>query len=179
MESFLNLSQTISESPDLNSKECRSWPWLFASPENKKAEIMEEIIRSRLIKLLRRAFRRPVDPVTLDRFLKFAIDQHDSGETFENTMRSVIGVVLSMPDFLYFYGDADSKNPPNKSSDDKVIKEFELASRLALFFWSSIPDDRLLDLAAEEKLSDPNVLSSEIDRMLNCLLYTSPSPRDS
>ena len=38
---------------------------------------------------------------------------------------------------------------------------------MALFFWSSIPDDRLLDLAAEGKLSDPNVLSSEIDRMLN------------
>ena len=167
MESFLNLSQTISESPDLNSKECRSWPWLFASPENTTAEMIEEIIRPRLIKLLRRAFRRPVDPVTLDSFVKFAIDQHDSGETFENTMRSVIGVVLSMPDFLYFYGDADSENTPNKSSDDKGIKEFELASRLALFFWSSIPDDRLLDLAAEEKLSDPNVLSSEIDRMLN------------
>ena len=167
MESFLNLSQTISESPDLNSKECRSWPWLFASPENTTAEMMEEIIRSRLIKLLRRAFRRPVEPVTLDRFVKFALDQRDAGETFENTMRSVIGVVLSMPDFLYFYGDADPENPPNKSSDDKVIKEFELASRLALFFWSSIPDDRLLDLAAERKLSDPNVLSSEIDRMLN------------
>ena len=167
MESFLNLSQTISESPDLNSKECRSWPWLFASPENTTAEMMEEIIRSRLIKLLRRAFRRPVEPVTLDRFVKFALDQRDAGETFENTMRSVIGVVLSMPDFLYFYGDADPENPPNKSSDDKVIKEFELASRLAIFFWSSIPDDRLLDLAAERKLSDPNVLSSEIDRMLN------------
>ena len=105
--------------------------------------------------------------MTLDRFVKFALDQRDAGETFENTMRSVIGVVLSMPDFLYFYGDADPENPPNKSSDDKVIKEFELASRLALFFWSSIPDDRLLDLAAERKLSDPNVLSSEIDRMLN------------
>ncbi len=167
MESFLNLSQTISESPDLNSKECRSWPWLFASPENTTAEMIEEIIRSRLTKLLRRAFRRPVDPVTLDRFVKFALDQRDAGETFESTMRSVIGVVLSMPDFLYFYGDADPENPPNKSSDDKVIKEFELASRLALFFWSSIPDDRLLDLAAEGKLSDPNVLSSEIDRMLN------------
>ena len=161
MESFLNLSQTISESPDLNSKECRSWPWLFASPENTTAEMMEEIIRSRLIKLLRRAFRRPVEPVTLDRFVKFTFDQRDAGETFENTMRSVIGVVLSMPDFLYFYGDADLKIPRIKA-DDKVIKEFELASRLALFFWSSIPDDRLLDLAAERKLSDPNVLSSKL-----------------
>ena len=84
MESFLNLSQTISESPDLNSKECRSWSWLFASPENANAEGAEEIIRSRLTKLLRRAFRRPVDPVTLDRFVKFTLDQRDAGATFED-----------------------------------------------------------------------------------------------
>ena len=41
MESFLNLSQTISESPDLNSKECRSWSWLFASPELSLIHISE------------------------------------------------------------------------------------------------------------------------------------------
>ena len=167
MESFLNLSQTISESPDLNSKECRSWSWLFASPENANAEGAEEIIRSRLTKLLRRAFRRPVDPVTLDRFVKFTLDQRDAGATFENSMRSVIAVVLSMPDFLYFYGVSDSKNPADESAKNQIIRDFELASRLALFFWSSIPDDVLLDLAAEGKLSDPKVLSLQIDRMLN------------
>ena len=167
MESFLNLSQTISESPDLNSKECRSWSWLFASPENANAEGAEEIIRSRLTKLLRRAFRRPVDPVTLDRFVKFTLDQRDAGATFEDSMRSVIAVVLSMPDFLYFYGVSDSKNPADENAKNQLIKNFELASRLALFFWSSIPDDVLLDLAAEGKLSDPKVLSSQIDRMLN------------
>ena len=167
MESFLNLSQTISESPDLNSKECRSWSWLFASPESANAEGAEEIIRSRLTKLLRRAFRRPVDPVTLDRFVKFTLDQRDAGATFEDTMRSVIAVVLSMPDFLYFYGVSDSKNPADESAKKQIIRDFELASRLALFFWSSIPDDVLLDLAAEGKLSDPKVLSSQIDRMLN------------
>ena len=167
MESFLNLSQTISESPDLNSKECRSWSWLFASPENANAEGVEEIIRSRLTKLLRRAFRRPVDPVTLDRFVKFTLDQRDAGATFEDSMRSVIAVVLSMPDFLYFYGVSDSKNPADESAKKQIIRDFELASRLALFSWSSIPDDVLLDLAAEGKLSDPKVLSSQIDRMLN------------
>ena len=167
MESFLNLSQTISESPDLNSKECRSWSWLFASPESANAEDVEEIIRTRLTKLLRRAFRRPVDPVTLDRFVKFTLDQRDAGATFEDSMRSVIAVVLSMPDFLYFYGVSDSKNPADESAKNQLIKNFELASRLALFFWSSIPDDVLLDLAAEGKLSDPKVLSSQIDRMLN------------
>tara|TARA_B100000902_G_scaffold181793_2_gene174622 strand:- start:6046 stop:7755 length:1710 start_codon:yes stop_codon:yes gene_type:complete len=157
MESFLNLSQTISESPDLNSKECRSWSWLFASPESATSERTEEIIRSRLTKFLRRAFRRPVEAVTLDRFVKFALKQMAEGESFENTMRSVIGVVLGMPDFLYFY----------ESSPDHSENDFELASRLALFFWSSIPDDLLLDLAEQGKLSDSQVLSSQIDRMLN------------
>ena len=167
MESFLNLSQTISESPDLNSKECRSWPWLFASPESANAENAEEIIRSRLTKLFRRAFRRPVDQVTLDRFVKFTLDQLDTGATFEDTMRSVIAVVLSMPDFLYFYGVSDSKNSADENDESQIIRNFELASRLALFFWSSIPDDPLLDLAEKGKLSDPQVLSSQIDRMLN------------
>ena len=167
MESFLNLSQTISESPDLNSKECRSWPWLFASPESANAEKAEEIIRSRLTKLFRRAFRRPVDQVTLDRFVKFTLDQLDTGATFEDTMRSVIAVVLSMPDFLYFYGVSESKNSADENDESQIIRNFELASRLALFFWSSIPDDPLLDLAEQGKLSDPQVLSSQIDRMLN------------
>ena len=157
MESFLNLSQTISESPDLNSKECRSWSWLFASPESATSERTEEIIRSRLTKFLRRAFRRPVEAVTLDRFVKFALKQMAEGESFENTMRSVIGVVLGMPNFLYFY----------EPSPDHSENDFELASRLALFFWSSIPDDLLLDLAEQGKLSDSQVLSSQIDRMLN------------
>ena len=167
MESFLNLSQTISESPDLNSKECRSWSWLFTPPESAADDRTEEIIRSRLTKLLRRAFRRPVDSVTLDRFVKFALKQRDSGATFEDTMRSVIGVVLGMPDFLYFYEVSDIESSANGSDESQITRDFELASRLALFFWSSIPDDLLLDLAAEGKLSDPKVLSSQIDRMLN------------
>ena len=78
MESFLKLSQTIAESPDLNPKEVRSWKWLFATPEQTKGDDANtahaEAIESRLKKLLRRAFRRPVDPETLERFTKFAND---------------------------------------------------------------------------------------------------------
>ena len=167
MESFLNLSQTISESPDLNSKECRSWPWLFATPDSGTEGKIEEIIRSRLKKLLRRAFRRPVDPVTLDRFVKFALKQHGDGNSLEETMRSVIGVVLGMPDFLYFYKVPTGENLAVNDVNSQRVNDYELASRLALFFWSSIPDDLLLDLAEEGKLSDSKILSSQIDRMLN------------
>ncbi|MDA1049217.1 MAG: DUF1587 domain-containing protein, partial [Planctomycetota bacterium] len=99
MESFLQLSQTIAESPDLNADECRSWDQLFAAP----SAIDGEEIRSRIAKLLRRAFRRPADSETLDRFTQFAEDQLAAGAPFEDTMRTVVGAVLGMPDFLYFY----------------------------------------------------------------------------
>ena len=169
MESFLKLSQTIAESPDLNPEEVRSWKWLFATPEPTKGDDTDaahaEAIESRLKRLLRRAFRRPVDPETLERFTKFANDQLTSGASFEQTIRTVIAVVLGMPDFLYFY------ETPNRQDDQapgrQRVDDFELASRLSQFFWSSIPDDELLDLAEAGKLSDEETLSAEIDRMLN------------
>jgi len=142
----------------------------LAEPLLKPATIVRtevEEIRSRLKKLLRRAFRRPVDPETLERFAKFAQKQRAAGATFEQTMRTVVGAILGMPDFLYFYEAPDRKNSGNKNHGRQPISDFELASRLALFFWSSIPDDTLLDLAGAGKLSDPKVLNAQIDRMLN------------
>ena len=126
-----------------------------------------DAIRSRLGKLLRRAFRRPVDPATLDRFTEFAEHQLASGALFEDTMRTVVGAVLGMPDFLYFYETLDEDHLGDQARGRQRVGDFELASRLAQFFWSSIPDDALLDLAELGKLSDAEVLSTQIDRMLN------------
>jgi len=168
MESFLQLSQTIAESPDLNPKECRSWDELFAPLKPDTAPISNgDAIRGRLAKLLRRAFRRPVEAETLDRFSKFAEDQLTSGTSLEDTMRTVVGAVIGMPDFLYFYESLDGSDSSRKSDSRQPVNDFELASRLARFFWSSIPDDTLLDLAETGKLSDPETLSTQIDRMLN------------
>ncbi len=124
-------------------------------------------IRARLGRLLRRAFRRPAEPGTLDRFVKFAESQLASGASFEEMMRTVVGALLGMPDFLYFYESLDSESPGNEDRGRQRVGDFELASRLAQFFWSSIPDDTLLDLAESGKLSDPETLSGQIDRMLN------------
>ena len=124
-------------------------------------------IRSRLKILLRRAFRRPVDPETLDRFTKFAQRRLASGASFEDTMRTMVGAILGMPDFLYLYEVTGKKKVADKARGRQRINDFELASRLAQFFWSSIPDDTLLDLAESGKLSDPETLSVQIDRMLN------------
>ncbi|MEO1994445.1 MAG: DUF1592 domain-containing protein, partial [Planctomycetaceae bacterium] len=126
-----------------------------------------DAVRSRLEKLLRRAFRRPVDPDTLDGFTSFADEQFASGTSFEDTMRTVVGAILGMPEFLYFYESFDAENRGDGARGRRRIDDFELASRLAQFLWSSIPDDTLLDLADAGTLSDPATLSNQIDRMMN------------
>jgi len=122
----------------------------------------EEALQLRIAKLLRRAFRRPPEPETLQRFVDFARKQLSSGVRFEDTMRTVVGAALATPDFLYLYetrGDA--------GQGFQLVDDFELASRLAMFFWGSIPDDSLLELAEAGTLKEAKVLSAQIDRMLN------------
>ncbi len=138
------------------------------TPKPKTAPVADNVaIRARLKSLLRRAFRRPVDPGTLVRFTKFAEGQLASGASFENTMRTIVGAVLGMPDFLYFYESLGKQASKKKGSGRQRVNDFELASRLARFFWSSIPDETLLDLAESRKLSDPKTLRVQIDRMMN------------
>ena len=162
MESFLKLSQNIAVSPDINAKECKSWPWLFAAPS--KDVPQSKAIRDRLKKLLRRAFRQPAEAATVERFAKFAEKKIADGATWESAMRQVVSAVLGMPDFLYIY---ESPNPGTEPAGRQRIDDYELATRLAQFFWSSIPDDTLLDLAAASKLSNAKVLREQIDRMMN------------
>ena len=123
-----------------------------------------DVIRDRLKVLLRLAFRRPVNSETIDRFAKFAEQQLAEGASFEDTMRTNVGAVLGMPDFLYFY---ESIDHVNDGQGRERITDFELASRLAQFLWSSIPDDTLLDLAEDGTLSDLETLDKQIDRMMN------------
>lgn len=122
----------------------------------------EEALQQRVAKLLRRAFRRPPETETLKRFTDFARKQLSAGATFEETMKTLVGAALATPDFLYLY---ETHGKDDKGS--QLVDDYELASRLAMFFWGSIPDDTLLDVAESGMLHDPNVLSSEIDRMLN------------
>lgn len=126
-----------------------------------------EAFRARLAMLMRRAFRRPVEPETLNRFTGFAEKQLASGATFESTMRTVVGAILGMPEFLYLYETLDNAGTNEETPGRLPVDDFELVSRLAQFFWGSIPDDTLLDIAESGQLSDPAVLSEQIDRMLN------------
>ena len=137
---------------------------LKAAPKPSVETTQAQAVRDRITRLLRRAFRQPAEPATVERFAKFAEQQLAAGATWETTMRRVVSAVLGMPDFLYIY---ESPNPGSKPAGRQRINDFELATRLAQFFWSSIPDDTLLELAEAGKLSKPQVLNAQIDRMMN------------
>ena len=84
-------------------------------------------------------------------------------ETFEQAVQlSVTGVLVS-PHFLFRVEDHAQPNNPGKVVP---VSDYELASRLSYFLWSSAPDDQLRSLAAQGKLKDPAVLEKEVRRML-------------
>ena len=156
MESFLNLSRSIVLSDNFNRKTCGVWPSLFEEPKEK--ERTYEIIDERLNHFLTRAFRRPVDLATLNRYSSHTADLIKSGSTFLDAMKETVSAILASPRFLYLY-DSESKKA-NK------FKDYELATRLSFFLWGSIPDDVLIERAASGNLSNPDVLRAEVERML-------------
>ncbi len=97
---------------------------------------------------LPRAYRRPVKPEETERLMEFARwSLAQEGESFIRPLSTYapIRASLNSPFFLFRI----EKDPPKGTAE---ISEFELASRLSYFLWSSMPDDELFKLAKENKL---------------------------
>jgi mono/diheme cytochrome c family protein len=114
-----------------------------------------------LSRIARRAYRRPVTKddvaVLLDFFDRGRLD----GRSFDAGIQLALERVLVDPDFLLrVYRDPAAADATYRLSD------LEVASRLSFFLWSSVPDDRLLDLAESGELTRPAILDREVRRML-------------
>jgi len=115
-----------------------------------------------LTTLVRRAYRRNVtaeDLRPVRRFYEAGRAQRD----FELGIQRALERVLVSPQFLFRI-----EQEPAGAATGSVypIGDFELASRLSFFLWSSIPDDELLDAAAAGTLRQPEVLRLQVNRML-------------
>jgi hypothetical protein len=119
----------------------------------------EEILSS----LARRAFRRPIDRTDIEASLAFYDDAREGGGNFDDGIRAAVSRMLVSPWFL-FRVEADSPDVPPGSNH--AISDFELASRLSFFLWSSIPDDELLALAGKGQLREASTLESQVRRMI-------------
>jgi Protein of unknown function (DUF1592)/Protein of unknown function (DUF1588)/Protein of unknown function (DUF1585)/Protein of unknown function (DUF1595)/Protein of unknown function (DUF1587) len=112
--------------------------------------------------LARRAYRQPVTDADVDLLMNFYQSGRKNG-TFEAGIESALGFLLTAPKFLFRTESDPVTVPPNGIYR---INDFELASRLSFFLWSSIPDDELLNLAAQGKLKDPATLDQQVKRMV-------------
>jgi len=116
-----------------------------------------------LSNLARRAFRRPVTAADLEAPMSFYKRSRQSGGNFDDGIRAGVARVLSSPYFLYRI----EKDPAAaRAGVAHAVSDIELASRLSFFLWSSIPDEKLLDLAAAGRLREPAVFAEQVHRML-------------
>jgi mono/diheme cytochrome c family protein len=109
--------------------------------------------------LARRAFRRPVGAEDVNPLMAFYKAGYATGG-FDGGVRDAVSAVLASPHFLYRAEGGDG------TSGVRTLTDLELASRLSFFLWSSLPDDELVKLAAESRLSRPDVLTAQVTRML-------------
>ena len=158
LESFFKLSTSIVGSEDFNENTSGAWTPLFRPPPSREDYL--PVARESLRGFLTRAFRRPVEDLVLDRYVDYAMRRTESGGSFSDGMKAAVSAALASPRFLYLYERSGTGETVERLDD------FELASRLSFFLWGSIPDQTLLDLAAEGKLHDSAVLEQQVDRML-------------
>jgi len=113
--------------------------------------------------LARRAYRRPPAASDLQSLLRFYDHERNDGGDFDAGIQAGLQRMLADPLFVFRVEDHPAAMPAGKVHR---ITDLELASRLSFFFWSSIPDDELLDLASRNKLSEPATFDRQARRML-------------
>ncbi len=113
-------------------------------------------------RLAREAYRRPVTEDDLAGPMSF-YDRAAADGGFEIGIRTALQAILAGPSFIFRLEQAPSGAEPG---EDYRIADIDLASRLSFFLWAASPDDELLTLAAEQRLSDPAVLEAQVHRML-------------
>lgn len=131
---------------------------IFIESDNKGNETVyaQEVLAN----FMPKAWRREVTEAEIAQKLKLFTTIRPQCDDFEQAMTEVLATVLSSPQFLYISQSGIS--PP----DAENITNYNLATRLAIFLWCSTPDEELLKLASDGKLSDPAVLNAQVDRML-------------
>jgi hypothetical protein len=110
---------------------------------------------------LPKAFRRPVGPTEVERFLVMYDRAAERGDPYEERVKLALKAILVSPDFLFRMED---RHP---QPGIYPLGQYEIAARLSYFLWSTMPDESLLRLADQGRLQDPAVLTSQVERMLD------------
>ncbi|PHS10295.1 MAG: hypothetical protein COA78_11460 [Blastopirellula sp.] len=148
----------VTEQPAINTPSRTRIFTMYPEQPEEEAAYAKQIIST----LARRAYRRPVTEADLARPLAFYHQAH-AKQGFEAGIEMALSAILVSPNFLFRI-----EREPKQIESGKAytINDFELASRLSFFLWSSIPDEELLQAAEQGTLHDPEVLKQQVIRML-------------
>jgi hypothetical protein len=119
--------------------------------------------REILSPLARRAYRGHLTDDDLTVLLDFFARGREESGTFDGGIELALRRVLASPKFTFRVERAPAGTPPARPYR---LPDLDLASRLSFFLWSSIPDEALLDLASQGRLTDPGTLEQQVRRML-------------
>ena len=122
-----------------------------------------DVARESLSQFAEKAFRRPVSKKEVSRLLSFVDMALADGGSFEEGMQLVVQAILVSPHFLFRW-ELDTR--PSGDEPMRELTNWELASRLSYFLWSSMPDDELRRLAKRGELAKPEVMEAQIRRMI-------------
>ncbi len=130
---------------------------LFDGDERADLAYAREIVE----RFLPRAYRRPVAKDEVDRVVELIDAELDAGRTFHEALRIGLARILVSPGFLFV------REPRGTAADGpRPLDDYEVATRLSYFLWSTMPDDELFDLAKAGRLRDRDVLRKQVDRMI-------------
>lgn len=145
----------------LNGKKVQDWtrmhPNEYLKPHNHLRMLSmdpKEDAERFLKTFMERAFRGIVPKELAGSLAQRVRQLLDAGQPLDDALLTVYKEVLCSPLFLF------------RIEEPGELNDFELASRLSYFLWSSLPDDELLDLAAKGELRKPEVLRAQTDRLL-------------
>ena len=149
-----------------------------------------EYARKVLKRFMSLAYRRLVTDDEVAEKLRLYEVARTPETSFVQAIKTPLVAVLVSPNFLYLVetgrasetagdaaasdapaggtpaGDVANSTPPNAAPAPRKLTDFELASRLSYFLWSTMPDAELLRLARDGRLGDPAALDAQVDRML-------------
>ncbi len=134
--------------------------FFFVQPDS---SAQEEPVASRLISVWSsRCFRRPSSKREVARLFQIYAGARAGGASFECGMQDVLQAMLVSPKFLY-----KVERPAPADGSPRQLDNYELATNLSYFLWSSTPDGRLLSAASRDDFQQPAVLRQEVDRLLD------------
>ncbi len=156
MENYVEAAGEIVEAVYANATTRRRY--LTASPG--AGGTPEEAARKVLTNMASLAYRRPVTGEEVERLVNIFNGEAGKKKNYAESLKVPLLAILISPNFLY-------RAEVVKSQDIAyAVEDFDLASRLSYFLWSSMPDEELFALARSGELHKPEVLEAQVKRML-------------